>query len=101
MALAEVTLPEPTELLGYTNLWQRVQPFYANPTHFCIAGIPGCGKTTFVKEFLANYYRRKNITEKIITTPNKKVTLAIIVFEDKNPPTSPIFSQSEMAARGS
>jgi hypothetical protein len=52
---------EPTDLLGFETLWDRIQPFYDKPTHFCITGTPGCGKTTFVKEFLRNYYIRKGI----------------------------------------
>jgi hypothetical protein len=64
--MARATYQEPSVLLGYSKLWERIEPFYDNPTHFCIAGIPGCGKTTFVKEFLNNYYKRKNITENIL-----------------------------------
>ena len=54
---------EPTQLLGYDKLWKRVEPFYDNPMHFCVAGTSGCGKTTFVREFLTNYYARKKITD--------------------------------------
>jgi hypothetical protein len=53
----------PTTLLGYETLWSRVDPFYEKPTHFCITGTPGCGKTTFVKEFLHNYYSKKGLAD--------------------------------------
>jgi hypothetical protein len=46
----------PTELLSYEKLWARIQPFYTAPTHFAVTGVAGCGKTTFVREFLRNYY---------------------------------------------
>lgn len=45
-----------TTLLGYESVWSQVEPFYIAPNHYCITGIPGCGKTTFVNEFLENYY---------------------------------------------
>ena len=54
-----------TQLLGYNNLWKRVQHFYTNPMHFCLAGIPGCGKTTFIKEFLKEYYTQNGITDNL------------------------------------
>jgi hypothetical protein len=52
-----------TSLFGYDKLWSQVKLFYENPTHYCIAGIPGCGKTTFVKEFLESYYKYKGVTD--------------------------------------
>ena len=32
-----------------------------SPTHICIAGSPGCGKTTFVNQFIDKYYKKHNI----------------------------------------
>ena len=66
-AAAPAETQTPTSLLGYDRLWARVEPFYDNPTHFCIAGVPGCGKSTFVKEFLNNYYTRKNIKDNLLS----------------------------------
>jgi replication factor C subunit 2/4 len=48
-------------LFGYESLWKRLEYTLASPTHICIAGPPGCGKTTFINQFLAKYYSQHNI----------------------------------------
>ena len=48
-------------LFGYESLWERLESSLESPTHICIAGAPGCGKTTFVNKFLNEYYRRNSV----------------------------------------
>ena len=55
-----------------------------------LRGMAGSGKTLLACQIALDLLFRKDI-EKIVITPNKKVALAIIVFEEKNSPTLPKF----------
>jgi DNA polymerase III delta prime subunit len=51
-------------LLGYERLWKDVEPLIEKPTHICVTGPAGCGKTTFMNLFLREYFNKVGITEK-------------------------------------
>jgi hypothetical protein len=48
-------------LFGYESLWEKLESSLQSPTHICIAGPPGCGKTTFINKFLREYYARNSV----------------------------------------
>jgi hypothetical protein len=58
-----------TTLLGYDNIWKQLCTFFTVPNHFCITGIPGCGKTTAVNEFITNYYAHHGLNINVKSTP--------------------------------
>ena len=53
-----------TSLLGYERLRKEIEPYINKPTHICLTGPAGCGKTTFMEDFLKEYFKRNNISEK-------------------------------------
>jgi DNA polymerase III delta prime subunit len=54
----------PTNLLGYEQYWNDIQKYILNPVHICLTGSAGCGKTTFINDFINSYFEHHGISKK-------------------------------------
>ena len=49
-----------TQLVGQESVWRECVNQFDTPSHIFITGLPGCGKTTLIREVLQTYARYKN-----------------------------------------
>ena len=49
-----------TSLVGQESVWTDCVNQFNTPSHIFITGLPGCGKTTLMRELLREYARQKD-----------------------------------------
>jgi DNA polymerase III delta prime subunit len=52
-----------TSLFGYDHVWSHLHPLIVQPTHICITGATGCGKTTLAADFIQAYLKHNGISK--------------------------------------